>query len=103
MVVLQSQPSDKSIGFESFRIAHYAGQVLYCVDGFLDKNKDHLFQDFKRLLYNRSAMDRNFVSFWFCIQLSIRHHQCAVKHVHQATHMHNHIYVFSASQFVVVH
>lgn len=45
-------PADKTIGFENFRISHYAGQVLYKVDGFLDKNKDTLFQDFKRLLYN---------------------------------------------------
>lgn len=25
----------------------------YSVEGFIDKNRDHLFQDFKRLLYNR--------------------------------------------------
>ena len=33
---------------------HYAGDVVYNVNGFLDKNKDTLFQDFKRLLYNSS-------------------------------------------------
>lgn len=27
--------------------------LRYSVEGFLDKNKDTLFQDFKRLLYNR--------------------------------------------------
>jgi len=37
-----------------FRVLHYAGEVTYCVEGFIDKNKDTLFQDFKRLLYNRS-------------------------------------------------
>ncbi|CAG0909866.1 unnamed protein product, partial [Cyprideis torosa] len=31
---------------------HYAGDVIYSVNGFLDKNKDPLFQDFKRLLYS---------------------------------------------------
>lgn len=25
----------------------------YSVEGFIDKNRDSLFQDFKRLLYNR--------------------------------------------------
>jgi myosin-1 len=35
-----------------FRIRHYAGDVTYAVAGFLDKNKDLLYQDFKRLLYN---------------------------------------------------
>ena len=27
--------------------------VRYSVEGFIDKNRDSLFQDFKRLLYNR--------------------------------------------------
>lgn len=48
------QPSDKSLNFkEDFRITHYAGDVTYNVVGFIDKNKDTLFQDLKRLLYNR--------------------------------------------------
>ncbi|XP_068001877.1 unconventional myosin-Ig isoform X1 [Melanerpes formicivorus] len=46
-------PTDKSLEFErDFRIKHYAGDVTYSVEGFLDKNKDTLFQDFKRLFYN---------------------------------------------------
>ncbi|XP_034286415.1 unconventional myosin-Ig isoform X2 [Pantherophis guttatus] len=46
--------SDKSMEYgRDFRIKHYAGDVTYSVEGFLDKNKDTLFQDFKRLLYNR--------------------------------------------------
>ncbi|XP_034286414.1 unconventional myosin-Ig isoform X1 [Pantherophis guttatus] len=45
--------SDKSMEYgRDFRIKHYAGDVTYSVEGFLDKNKDTLFQDFKRLLYN---------------------------------------------------
>ncbi|XP_043921948.1 unconventional myosin-Id-like [Protopterus annectens] len=47
--------SDKTMEFDRhFRIKHYAGDVTYNVEGFLDKNKDTLFQDFKRLMYNSS-------------------------------------------------
>uniref|UniRef100_A0A672LY52 Myosin ID n=1 Tax=Sinocyclocheilus grahami TaxID=75366 RepID=A0A672LY52_SINGR len=46
-------PTDKNLEFDrDFRIRHYAGDVAYSVVGFIDKNKDTLFQDFKRLLYN---------------------------------------------------
>nr|XP_046273402.1 unconventional myosin-Ig isoform X1 [Scatophagus argus] len=46
-------PTDKTMDFQKhFRIRHYAGDVTYSVEGFLDKNKDLLFQDFKRLMYN---------------------------------------------------
>ncbi|XP_042327789.1 unconventional myosin-Ig-like [Sceloporus undulatus] len=46
-------PTDKSLEFgRDFQIKHYAGDVTYSVEGFLDKNKDTLFQDFKRLMYN---------------------------------------------------
>ncbi|XP_039978174.1 unconventional myosin-Ig isoform X1 [Xiphias gladius] len=46
-------PTDKTMDFQKhFRIRHYAGDVTYSVEGLLDKNKDLLFQDFKRLMYN---------------------------------------------------
>uniref|UniRef100_A0A8C9U0S9 Myosin IG n=1 Tax=Scleropages formosus TaxID=113540 RepID=A0A8C9U0S9_SCLFO len=46
-------PTDKSLEFQRhFRIRHYAGDVTYSVEGFLEKNKDPLFQDFKRLMFN---------------------------------------------------
>lgn len=46
--------SDKSLVLgKNFRILHYAGEVTYNVSGFIEKNKDTLFQDFKRLLYGR--------------------------------------------------
>jgi len=36
---------DRSIGDNSFRLKHYAGDVTYDVANFLDKNKDTLFSD----------------------------------------------------------
>ena len=45
-----------------FEIKHYAGNVVYNVNGFIEKNKDTLFQDFKRLLYNSS--DETVSSMW---------------------------------------
>uniref|UniRef100_A0A3Q3DYG7 Myosin IG n=1 Tax=Hippocampus comes TaxID=109280 RepID=A0A3Q3DYG7_HIPCM len=48
-------PTDKTMDFQKhFRIRHYAGDVTYSVEGFLDKNRDLLFQDFKRLMYHSS-------------------------------------------------
>ena len=43
-------------------IRHYAGDVVYDIGGFLDKNKDTLFQDFKRLLYG--SKDANIRHMW---------------------------------------
>lgn len=52
--LFQLNPSDKTLEHKrDFRIKHYAGDVTYSVVGFIDKNKDTLFQDFKRLLFNR--------------------------------------------------
>ena len=52
--MLQLSLSDKTLEFgQDFKIKHYAGEVIYKVDGFIDKNNDTLFQDFKRLLYSR--------------------------------------------------
>ncbi|OAD54424.1 Myosin-IA [Eufriesea mexicana] len=48
----QLKPMDKELQHKiQFKIKHYAGDVIYNINGFLDKNKDTLFQDFKRLLY----------------------------------------------------
>ncbi|XP_018093573.1 unconventional myosin-Id-like isoform X1 [Xenopus laevis] len=47
--------TDKALEYNrDFRIRHYAGDVVYSVVGFIDKNKDTLFQDFKRLMFNSS-------------------------------------------------
>lgn len=59
----QTKPSEKSLRHKiDFRITHYAGDVTYCIIGFLDKNKDTLFQDFKRLLYH--SRDANLKAMW---------------------------------------
>ena len=51
----QLKPMDKELQHKvQFKIKHYAGDVVYSINGFLDKNKDTLFQDFKRLLYKSS-------------------------------------------------
>ncbi|KAG7235290.1 hypothetical protein INR49_002815, partial [Caranx melampygus] len=65
-----ASPTDKTMEFQKhFRIRHYAGDVTYSVEGFLDKNKDLLFQDFKRLMYN--SADPVLKQMWPDGQLSI--------------------------------
>ncbi|XP_065183961.1 unconventional myosin-Ia-like [Sycon ciliatum] len=44
--------SDKTLPRNAFRIKHYAGNVAYCVDGFIDKNKDSLHRDLSRAMYS---------------------------------------------------
>ena len=59
----QLKPMDKELRHqEDFRITHYAGDVVYSILGFLEKNKDTLFQDFKRLLFN--SKDKILSSMW---------------------------------------
>lgn len=54
---------NKTLEFDQdFLIKHYAGDVVYNINGFIEKNKDTLFQDFKRLLYNSD--NEIFKSMW---------------------------------------
>uniref|UniRef100_A0A8B9HZ74 Myosin IG n=1 Tax=Astyanax mexicanus TaxID=7994 RepID=A0A8B9HZ74_ASTMX len=63
-------PTDKTMEFNRhFRIRHYAGDVTYSVESFLDKNKDPLFQDFKRLMFN--SLDPVLTEMWPDGKLSI--------------------------------
>lgn len=59
----QLKPMDKELKHKvDFRITHYAGDVIYDITGFMEKNKDTLYQDFKRLLYH--SKDVNLTSMW---------------------------------------
>uniref|UniRef100_A0A182MQJ1 Myosin motor domain-containing protein n=1 Tax=Anopheles culicifacies TaxID=139723 RepID=A0A182MQJ1_9DIPT len=59
----QLKPMDKELRHkEDFRITHYAGDVIYSISGFIEKNRDTLFQDFKRLLYG--SHDKLISSMW---------------------------------------
>lgn len=40
----------KTLNREDFRLVHYAGEVTYNVNGFLDKNNDLLFRDLKEVM-----------------------------------------------------
>ncbi|XP_055925678.1 unconventional myosin-Id-like [Argiope bruennichi] len=45
-------PTDKTLEHRrDFRIRHYAGDVTYSITGFMEKNMDSLYQDFKRLMF----------------------------------------------------
>ncbi|XP_017855457.1 unconventional myosin ID [Drosophila busckii] len=59
----QLKPTDKELKHrEDFRITHYAGDVIYNINGFIEKNRDTLYQDFKRLLHN--SKDANLSEMW---------------------------------------
>uniref|UniRef100_A0A0B7B8Z7 Myosin motor domain-containing protein n=1 Tax=Arion vulgaris TaxID=1028688 RepID=A0A0B7B8Z7_9EUPU len=46
--------SDKSLPHDAFRLRHYAGNVLYKISGFLDKNNDLLFRDLSQAMHKCS-------------------------------------------------
>ncbi|XP_061090707.1 unconventional myosin-Ib isoform X4 [Conger conger] len=50
--------TDHSLPHSCFRIQHYAGKVLYRVEGFMDKNNDLLYRDLSQAMYkaNHSLM-----------------------------------------------
>jgi myosin-1 len=50
---LSSSPSDKTIARNAFMLKHYAGDVTYTIDGFLDKNTDTLFKDLGRFVLSQ--------------------------------------------------
>uniref|UniRef100_A0A3P8WVG1 Unconventional myosin-Ib n=1 Tax=Cynoglossus semilaevis TaxID=244447 RepID=A0A3P8WVG1_CYNSE len=43
--------TDHSLPHNCFRIQHYAGKVLYRVEGFMDKNNDLLYRDLSQAMY----------------------------------------------------
>ncbi|KAG7168346.1 Unconventional myosin IC-like [Homarus americanus] len=51
----------KTINKDEFRLRHYAGEVAYRVQGFLDKNNDLLFRDLKETMTHTSNSITNIV------------------------------------------
>eukprot|EP00047_Mylnosiga_fluctuans_P022165 m.114333 g.114333 ORF g.114333 m.114333 type:complete len:972 (+) comp9158_c0_seq4:59-2974(+) len=47
-------PQDRSLPEGTFKLIHYAGEVLYTANGFMDKNTDTLFKDLSRLMFKSS-------------------------------------------------
>ena len=43
--------ADKTLGLTDFRLKHYAGNVTYDINGFLQKNKDTLFKNLKSAMF----------------------------------------------------
>lgn len=50
-LVVANGPRDKSVAQNAFMLKHYAGDVTYTVDGFMDKNTDTLFKDLGQLMF----------------------------------------------------
>lgn len=48
---LKKNQSDRSLPYDAFRLKHYAGNVTYKVDGFLDKNNDLLYRDLSQAMF----------------------------------------------------
>ncbi len=60
---IKTNLTDKTLAIKSeFRISHYAGDVKYQILNFIDKNRDSLYQDFKRVLY--SSKDSDIKAMW---------------------------------------
>eukprot|EP00048_Salpingoeca_helianthica_P007069 m.106112 g.106112 ORF g.106112 m.106112 type:complete len:993 (+) comp14216_c1_seq7:94-3072(+) len=50
--VTRAGPQDRSLPEGTFKLVHYAGDVVYTVNGFLEKNTDTLFKDLSRLMFS---------------------------------------------------
>ncbi|KAL0965644.1 hypothetical protein UPYG_G00283890 [Umbra pygmaea] len=57
---LANQKTRKTLKRGDFRLVHYAGEVTYCVSGFLDKNNDLLYRSIKEVMrQSKNAIIQN--------------------------------------------
>lgn len=49
---LRKNQSDRTLPHDCFRLKHYAGNVTYKVEGFLDKNNDLLYRDLSQAMFS---------------------------------------------------
>lgn len=53
----QQDPSSGCNRDAQFKVKHFAGDVVYTVGSFVERNSDSLYQDLKRMLYNSSTSE----------------------------------------------
>jgi myosin heavy subunit len=83
----------RSLPEGSFKLVHYAGEVVYTVNGFLEKNTDTLFKDLGRLAFasKNPILREMFPEVCTCKHTLLQHTHTHVLH-HSHTHTHTHVF-----------
>lgn len=56
MMMIRRLLTNKLFPLQQFKISHYAGEVVYDVTGFIDKNNDLLFRDLKKAMCSSKSV-----------------------------------------------